>query len=170
MAQFHLHTDDHASSTVPSLSIQLEHGGVDKLRMVMRIMGKAFSSLYGESWNEHQCRSMLSLPGTCLMIAYCEQQPCGFAITRNASDEEELLMIAVSPRYQKKGVGSVMLRRLIDDAVENDISAIFLEVRSNNPAQGLYQKLGFQKIGQRVNYYTGDNNEKFDAITYKKSL
>lgn len=151
-------------------AIALEYGQLDQLQAVMRVMGAAFSSLYGESWNEHQCRSMLSLPGTQLMIASCGQRPCGFAISREVAGEEELLMIAVDPQHQNKGIGLTILKRLIADAVKNEITSVFLEVRSNNPAQSLYQKLGFQKIGLRPAYYTGATKEKFDAITYKKSL
>lgn len=151
-------------------SVELEYGGLDKLRLVMRIMHSAFSSLYGESWNEHQCRSMLSLPGTQLMIAHYDREPCGFAISRSLAGEEELLMIAVTPQYQNIGIGIALLERLIADALKNEVTAVFLEVRSNNPAQKLYQRLGFEKIGLRPAYYTGDNKEKFDAITYKKTL
>lgn len=151
-------------------AIKLEYGSFDKLKTVMRIMHSAFSDLYGESWNEHQCRSMLSLPGTQLMIANHNMESCGFAISRNVAGEEELLMIAVDPQYQNKGIGIALLNRLVADAIENEVTAVFLEVRSNNPAQKLYKKLGFQKIGLRPGYYTGADKEKFDAITYKKPL
>ncbi len=150
--------------------IDLEHGGFDDLKVIMRIMKSAFSPLYGESWNEHQCRSMLALPGTQLLIASIADSPCGFTISREAAGEEELLMIAVDPEYQNTGIGLAMMQRLVEDAMKNSVTAIFLEVRSNNPAQGLYKRLGFQKIGLRPGYYTGATEEKFDAITYKKSL
>ncbi|WP_337658492.1 ribosomal protein S18-alanine N-acetyltransferase [Sphingorhabdus sp. Alg231-15] len=150
--------------------IDLEHGSFGDLKVIMRIMGSAFSPLYGESWNEHQCRSMLALPGTQLLIASNADRPCGFTISREVAGEEELLMIAVDPQYQNTGIGLAMMRRLVEDAMKNGVTAIFLEVRSNNPAQGLYKRLGFQKIGLRPAYYTGDTEEKFDAITYKKSL
>ncbi|GAA0470028.1 hypothetical protein GCM10009096_08680 [Parasphingorhabdus litoris] len=151
-------------------SVDLEYGGYDQLNIVMRIMKTAFSSTYGESWNEHQCRSMLSLPGTLLLIASWNQNPCGFAISREVADEEELLMIAVDPQYQNNGIGETIMKQVITNAVENGIAALFLEVRSNNPAQTMYQKVGFEKIGLRRAYYTGDNKEKFDAITYKMLL
>lgn len=154
----------------PDTAIELGYGSFDELKVVMRIMQVAFSNRYGESWNEHQCRSMLSLPGTQLLIASYDLEPCGFAISRSAAGEEELMMIAVDPEYQNKGIGITLLERLIADAVKNNVTAVFLEVRSNNPAQKLYQRLGFQKIGLRPAYYSGDNKEKFDAITHKKSL
>ncbi|MEO9469497.1 ribosomal protein S18-alanine N-acetyltransferase [Parasphingorhabdus sp.] len=140
----------------------------------MRIMDRSFPSQFGESWNERQCLSMLSLPGTRLMIAVDEQEQnepvCGFSMTRTIAGEEELLMIAVDPDYQNAGVGRVMLDQLISDAESEQIAAIFLEVRAENPAQHLYRKLGFEKIGKRSGYYTGSQNEKFDAITYRKKL
>lgn len=170
MSELHPHFENGANPEGLTVPIYLEYGDFDKLKIVMRVMGTAFSSLYGESWNEHQCRSMLSLPGTQLLIARYDQQACGFAISREVAGEEELLMIAVDPQYQNKGIGLAILKRLIADAIKNGIEAVFLEVRSNNPAQNLYRKLGFEKIGLRRAYYTGDNKEKFDAITYKKSL
>ncbi|MEP3227386.1 MAG: ribosomal protein S18-alanine N-acetyltransferase [Parasphingorhabdus sp.] len=161
---------DDPSAVNEASIIALEYAGMEKLKLVMAIMNSAFSPLYGESWNEHQCRSMLCLPGTQLMIANIEDESCGFAISRSLAGEEELLMIAVSPQHQGHGIGIALLERLLDDAVRNGVSAVFLEVRSNNPAQNLYQRLGFEKIGTRPAYYTGDNKEKFDAITYKKQL
>lgn len=151
-------------------SVALEYGDLAQLNTVMRIMQTAFSSHYGESWNNNQCRSMLSLPGTQLIIASYNDEPCGFTISRKVVDEEELLMIAVDPLYQGKGIGLVLLEQLIAIATNNSIAAIFLEVRHNNPAQSLYKRIGFQQVGLRPGYYTGENKEKFDAITYRKSL
>jgi ribosomal-protein-alanine N-acetyltransferase len=50
------------------------------------------------------------------------------------------------------------------------VSAVFLEMRANNPAARLYAKFGFHEIGLRKAYYTGPNKEKFDAITYKATF
>ena len=154
----------------PAVSIKLQYGELTQLPIVMRIMQSAFPSRYGESWNNNQCRSMLSLPGTQLMIASYDEEPCGFFISRKVADEEELLMIAVDPQYQNKGIGIVLLEQLISNAISNNIASVFLEVRSNNPAQNLYKKFGFEKVGLRPAYYTGEGQEKFDALTYKKSL
>ena len=151
-------------------TLALEYGDVGQLNVIVRIMQTAFSSRYGESWNNNQCRSMLSLPSTQLMIASYNNEPCGFTISRDIAGEEELLMIAVDPQCQNKGIGLILLKQLIADATNNSVAAVFLEVRSNNPAQNLYERLGFQKIGLRKAYYTGERKEKFDAITYRKTL
>ncbi|MEO0440569.1 MAG: hypothetical protein AAF067_06795 [Pseudomonadota bacterium] len=75
--------------------------GPEKLDAVMEIMARAFPSEFGESWNESQCRSMLSLINTHLMLAGTTEGDrtsfCGFCIYRMVAGELELLMIAVEP-------------------------------------------------------------------------
>ena len=95
---------------------------------------------------------------------------CGFCIYRMVAGELELLMIAVDPDQQQAGIGRQLIGHLIEDARQNEVEAIFLEVRLNNPAQHLYRKLGFVQIGERKAYYTGSSGQKYDAITYRKKL
>ncbi len=148
--------------------------GPEKLDAVMEIMARAFPSEFGESWNEGQCRSMLSLMNTHLMLAGTTEGGqtffCGFCIYRMVAGELELLMIAVEPEQQHDGIGRMMIQQLITNARANEVEAIFLEVRSSNPAQHLYRKLGFERIGHRKAYYTGSDGKKHDAITYRRKI
>ena len=150
--------------------LQLEYCGLERLPDVMRIMESSFSSEFGESWNNNQCRSMLSLHGTRLTVAFVDGRAIGFLISRAVAREEELLMVAVDPEYQKNGAGTALLQHMLAEARKNSVEAVFLEVRSNNPAQKLYGTLGFEKIGVRTAYYTGADKNKFDANTYKLTL
>ncbi|MEM8919021.1 MAG: ribosomal protein S18-alanine N-acetyltransferase [Pseudomonadota bacterium] len=155
-------------------AIFIREAGPEKIDAVMEIMARAFPSEFGESWNEGQCRSMLSLMNTHLMLAGTtvgEQSFfCGFCIYRMVAGELELLMIAVDPEQQQFGIGQMMIRQLISNARANEVEAIFLEVRSSNPAQNLYRKLGFERIGHRKAYYTGSDGQKHDAITYRRKI
>ena len=148
-------------------SIEVQTGDLSNLSDVMRVMDSAFPKAYGEGWNHHQCRSMLSMPSAKLLIARRKGSICGFVISRQAADEEELLMIAVSPECQSQGVGYLLLEHMLLTAREDQVSAVFLEMRADNPAAKLYAKFGFYEIGLRKAYYTGPNKEKYDAITYK---
>ena len=150
--------------------LRFEYGGVENLPEVMTVMERSFSKTYGESWNNNQCRSMLSLPGTHLLLTWLDSKLLGFAICRAVADEEELLMIAVDPQYRKMGIAASLLQKITARAKEENIEVIFLEVRSNNPAQSIYIRHGFEKIGVRASYYTGANRVKYDAITYRKLL
>ncbi|WP_321323631.1 ribosomal protein S18-alanine N-acetyltransferase [uncultured Parasphingorhabdus sp.] len=150
--------------------IGIRLGNLDDLGDVMHVMEHAFPKTYGEGWNTHQCRSMLSLPNAKLLIAECKNIICGFLISRQAADEEELLMIAVAPECRSKGVGYHLLEHMLRLSVNNGVNAVFLEMREDNPAKILYSKFGFQKIGVRKAYYTGPDMQKFDAVTYKTTL
>nr|AAT79463.1 putative acetyl-transferase [Agrobacterium sp.'luteum'] len=147
--------------------IEVQPGDLGNLREVMRVMESAFPKTYGEGWNHHQSRSMLSMPSAKLLIARRQDKICGFVISRQAADEEELLMIAVAPECQSQGIGYHLLEHMLLIAREDQVSAVFLEMRADNPAAKLYAKFGFKEIGMRKAYYTGPNKEKFDAITYK---
>ncbi len=77
-------------------------------------------------------------------------------------DEGHITNIAVHPEFRRTGVGSALLRRLIEIAKAQGITKMTLEVRKGNiPAQKLYGKYGFAAAGLRKGYYA-DNNE--DAL------
>ncbi len=77
-----------------------------------------------------------------------------YAVLMPLIDEAELLTIAVAPSQQRKGLGGLMLRAVLDIARENKLRKIFLEVRvSNAAAIGLYRASGFVEIGRRRGYY-----------------
>lgn len=85
----------------------------------------------------------------------------------NVLDEAHITNIAVKKDLQKQGYGKKMLNYLEEKAYEKGADAITLEVRaSNNAAQALYEKNGYQSWGVRPKYYT-DNNE--DAIIMWKT-
>lgn len=145
-------------------------GSASDVPKIMDIMQRSFSPVYGEAWNEQQCLSMLVPQINELFLISLKGSLVGFTITRTVLDEQELLMIAVDPLSHQKGIGRIIIEYLFESAVNRKITSIFLEVRENNPAQRLYEKMGFEKIGHRVDYYHGQNNQKYAAITYKKNL
>ncbi len=83
----------------------------------------------------------------------------GFALLR-CFDDAELIRIAVAKEYRRQGIGSKLLRDLIDETRRRDIHTIFLEVRSSNaPAIGLYEGAGFERVGVRKNYYSAPQED-----------
>ena len=70
---------------------------------------------------------------------------------RKAPYEYEIHTIGVDPDYQSLGVGRAMLDRLLAIAGGD---TVYLEVRTDNaPAIGLYESVGFVKMGVRKRYY-----------------
>lgn len=69
-------------------------------------------------------------------------------------DEGHITNIAVSPDCRRKGIASEMLSRIIKSAYDDNLYLLTLEVRKSNiAAQKLYEKFGFEPLGERKNYY-----------------
>ncbi len=145
---------------------------------IMCVMEEAFDPVYGEAWNRRQIGDALSMPSTHALIVDPDGQlvensdsdAAGFVLTRNAPGEEELLLIAVLPQHRGRGLGQVLIDRLFDAARERGAERIYLEMRRGNPAAHLYEKVGFEPIGVRPNYYRTANGERIDAITFGRSI
>jgi len=70
---------------------------------------------------------------------------------RKAPYEYEIHTIGVDPAYQGQGIGRGMLDLLLEIA-GGDV--VYLEVRTDNAsAIGLYESVGFVKMGVRKRYY-----------------
>lgn len=94
-------------------------------------------------------------------------EPLAFLVAQRVDADWELENMAVAYSVRRRGIGTLLLRELIAQAVTEGVSKIFLEVRaSNQSARALYQKTGFEEIGLRKSYYS-DPNE--DAILYRLS-
>lgn len=84
---------------------------------------------------------------------------CGFWRTY---DEGDITNVAVSPSYRRQGIGAMLVSQMIKRAIQMNLKSMSLEVRKSNlAAQKLYEKFGFEVIGERKRYYS-DNNE--DAL------
>jgi len=63
------------------------------------------------------------------------------------SNELYIAQIQIEPEYQGLSVGSYLINQVINEACKNKQS-VSLNVLKNNPAQKLYTKLGFNKVGE----------------------
>lgn len=76
------------------------------------------------------------------------------------ADEAHITLLAVHPNYRQQGFGQLLLHRLLTAARHHNLRWATLEVRvSNQAAISLYQKFGFEVVGQRKRYYqdTGED-------------
>ena len=92
----------------------------------------------------------------------------GFIIFSAISPEANILSISVRNEMQSKGIGTLLLKSMLDQCKVMNYKKIFLEVRvSNEKAINFYEKFGFSKDAIRNNYYT-DNSE--DALLMSLSI
>jgi ribosomal-protein-alanine N-acetyltransferase len=77
-------------------------------------------------------------------------------------NEAHIVTVAVREECRRSGVGERLLIAATELAMDCDQEVVTLEVRaSNEAAQLMYEKYGFDRVGLRKRYYT-DNNE--DAV------
>jgi ribosomal-protein-alanine acetyltransferase len=83
-------------------------------------------------------------------VAQIDGPIAGFLVSRAlVPTETEILNLAVSERYRRRGIASALLRHELQKP-----GAHFLEVReSNTAALALYRKFGFEEVGRRTGYY-----------------
>jgi ribosomal protein S18 acetylase RimI-like enzyme len=68
-------------------------------------------------------------------------------------DSTPELGIAVLPEHRGRGIGSVLLQRLVEVATSS-YDALSLSVSSDNPAQRLYYRAGFERVSSSGNSIT----------------
>jgi ribosomal protein S18 acetylase RimI-like enzyme len=63
------------------------------------------------------------------------------------TDEIRIMDIALLPRHRNRGIGSALLRALLDEATQLG-KLVSLHVAEANPAKRLYQRMGFVVAGE----------------------
>ncbi|PIW55168.1 MAG: ribosomal-protein-alanine acetyltransferase [Sphingomonadales bacterium CG12_big_fil_rev_8_21_14_0_65_65_10] len=143
----------------------------------MRVMSRGFDPEYNEAWTRKQVTDMLAMPSGHLIAVDRDGRRldrrgrvAGFALSRAAPGEEELLLIAVDPAHREAGLGARLLALLAADARARGGERLFLEMREGNPAVRLYDRIGFVPIGRRKEYYRTRSGHKLDAITFALTI
>lgn len=118
-------------------------------------------------WNKQQFQE--SLASYQCTVYEQANQVVGFCILQPVLDEANLLLMAIHPSQQGKGLGYKLLDQSIQQLKNNPIQ-IFLEVReSNTAAIRLYEKTGFHQIDVRKNYYPNPDGSREHAVIMVKT-
>ncbi|MDD5948376.1 MAG: ribosomal protein S18-alanine N-acetyltransferase [Lachnospiraceae bacterium] len=119
-------------------------------------------------WSEEDFRDAFRYPENHYLVAEWDGEIAGFVGLIQFVDDGDITHIAVLPPYRKKQIATELLETLFCLAREQGMIAIHLEVRQQNKAaQNLYEKMGFETLAVRKNYYT---NPREDAIVMVKHL
>lgn len=81
-------------------------------------------------------------------------------------EEANLQKIAVIEDERRNGIATKLIEYASDYLKSNNVETFYLEVNENNEiAIKVYEKLGFNKISTRKNYYGNDS-----AVIFQKTL
>jgi ribosomal-protein-alanine N-acetyltransferase len=131
-----------------------------------QLHGASFHRGWGESEFEH----MLTERNTLVHRLRAGRKTIGFAVSRMAADEAEILSIAIDAAYRGKGLSRTLLLTHLGHLAGRGVRTIFLEVEENNhPARRLYETAGFNVVGRRDRYYRQDG-EQLNALLMRRDL
>jgi [ribosomal protein S18]-alanine N-acetyltransferase len=133
------------------------------------------AQLHGASfhrgWSEGEFESMLAERNTLSHRLRLGRKTIGFAVSRTAADEAEILSIAIDPGYRGRGLSRDLLLTHLGHLAGRGVRTIFLEVEENNqPAVRLYERAGFNVVGRRERYYRQTSGEQLNALLMRRDL
>ena len=112
-------------------------------------------------WTKYQWERELADPKRiCLGVIELETKKLlGLCSAWLVMDELQITSIAVHPKYQRKGLGKVLLSDLIKRFSSLQTNQIHLEVKdTNEPAKAFYKSMGFKTVSNRSNFYKDGSN------------
>ncbi len=113
------------------------------------------AEIHGDSfhrgWGEGEFESMLTERNTLVHRLRLGRKIIGFAVSRMAADEAEILSIAVAANQRGRGLSRDLLLTHLGHLAGRGVHKVFLEVEENNqPARRLYEWAGFAVAGRRA--------------------
>ena len=121
---------------------------------------------FSDPWSEKSVASELTNPLSLWLVALDGETVAGYIGSQSVMGESDMMNVAVHPNHRRQGVAETLVTELVSALEEKGNHCLTLEVRATNaPAISLYEKLGFEKIGLRRNYY---RNPKEDALILRK--
>ena len=141
----------------------------DKAEDCARVHAEGFA----HPWSSQEVAALIAAASTLSAAALdpMNGRLRGFVLSRLATDEAEILTIAVEAASRGKGVGQALLGEALRQASNGGAKAMFLEVgKDNAPALALYQRFGFVKVGERAGYYRRNDGTRAAAVIMRKAI
>jgi ribosomal-protein-alanine N-acetyltransferase len=125
--------------------------------------------IYSHPWTRGNFSDSLAARYACRTLRL-DRELVGYFVLMAAAGEAHLLNLSVAGAHQRRGYGSLLLREAQSIARSLGARSLFLEVRpSNRPAQSLYTRFGFRKVGVRRGYYPAITGRE-DALVLTVAL
>lgn len=121
---------------------------------------------FSDPWSEAAIAPELENPLSLWLVAEQGDTLLGYIGSQSVPPEADMMNLAVAPEARRQGIAEALVHALEAALREKGTESLTLEVRvSNLPARTLYEKLGFEPVGLRKNYYF---HPKEDACILRK--
>lgn len=118
--------------------------------------------IFSQPWTQKGFLDALNMEHTVFLVAEEEGRIKGYIGMYVSMDEGEITNVAVKQEERCRGLGGMLIERMLHEAEKKGIGRIVLEVRvSNDSAIRLYERNGFQKCGIRKGFYDFPKEDAF---------
>lgn len=110
----------------------------------------------GWSYRPARIARLLCDPETVTVIASARERTVGFAVMRVSEERAHIVLLAVRPGHQDRGIGRRMTEWLLKTAATAGVASVHVELRAGNRAAYLlYRAAGFAETLRLEGYYGG---------------
>jgi ribosomal-protein-alanine N-acetyltransferase len=154
------------------LTTSIRPMGPDDIPAVARLEERVFP----DPWSETAFHEELAAAGRRYLVAEEAGAIGGYGGLLVVGDDAHVVTLAVDSPLRGRGLGTRLLLRLAEEARRAGAAHLTLEVRvSNQPAQSLYRRFGFETVGVRRHYYRDEDALimwalDIDAEAYQRRL
>jgi len=124
---------------------------------------------FPEPWSRRLFQQEMNHPGSEFVVMIMDARVVGYGGFWMVLEEAHITSVAVLPELRRRGLGSLLLSRLLEIAVGKGARRATLEVRESNVAGiNLYRKFGFEPVAVRHKYYSKTQEDAL--IMWKEGL
>ena len=137
--------------TTTAAAFRISAARRDDLPAILALERSGFAQ--DEQWSERSWAGELVGEGRTVLVARAEQ-PLGVIALRTTGELADLHRLVVAPGHRRRGVGAALTRAGLEAVRHLGVLAVVLEVDyANEAAIALYQRLGFEQLTARRDYY-----------------
>ncbi len=125
---------------------------------------------FADPWSAESFTTSLDLGRMRFLVAedVANDALLGYIIALVLADEAEIADLAVATDARCRGIGGLLLDRMVELMAQQGVRWLYLEVReSNSAARALYESRSFEHVGLRRGYYRHPTE---DALLLKRDL
>lgn len=132
------------------MSFIIEKMDASHIGRIAELEKECFSS----PWSEDGLKTELYNKFARFFVAFCDGKIAGYIGAHNVLGEVYITNVAVFPQFRRIGVGKALVDFLVEEMKKENAEYVTLEVRKSNlSAISIYEKSGFQKVGERKKFY-----------------
>lgn len=132
------------------MDLIIEKMSSSHIEEIARLEKDCFSS----PWSEDGLKSELNNDFARFYVAFSGDKIAGYIGSHNILGEVYITNVAVFSEFRRTGVGKALVVFLVEEMKNENAEFVTLEVRkTNHNAISLYEKCGFEKVGERKNFY-----------------